>query len=155
MAWPQFHSIYGRLFGVDYDGYPVAQKGFRDNVTALTSASTGTALKHYGVNTLTVSTGSSASGSGAGFTMEGPVAGVPVTIANVTTASTQAISVVLSSAYFMTGAFAAANVTAGSSYGTLTLNTKGETVELVGLSSVYYLVRNLNGFSTGDTPFSA
>lgn len=146
------HSIYGRALGVTLDGYITGQQGYQDVINAATSASTATALKPYGINTLSVTTGSSS--AGAGFTMSAPYPGVSVIVTNVTTSSTQAITVTLASGTFMTGAFAAANVTAGSSYNKLTLNNAGETVSLVGISTSYYLVRSLNGFSTGDTPLS-
>lgn len=156
------HSKHGRALGVTYDGYVTGQYGYKDIITTLTSASTGTNLKPYGVNTLDVSTGSSASGAGAGFILDAPVAGVSVTIANITTSSTQDITITTTA-----GTFIAPNttvmgssvsfsqiVTAGSSYNVLTLNAGGESVELMGLSTSYYLVKSLVGFSTGDSPFS-
>jgi hypothetical protein len=158
--FPSMHSLYGRSLGVTYDGYYTGERGGKDIVTALTSASTGTNIKPYGITTLSVTTGSS--DTGASFIMDAPVAGVPVVLANVTTSSTQAITITTTAGTFMTGVHTvmgssvsfAQVATAGSSYNTLTLNAGGEVVELVGLSTSYYLVRDLSGFSTGDTIFS-
>lgn len=152
--FPSMHSLYGRIVGATYDGYVTGQNGFKEIVTALTSASTGTNITPSGVTTLSVSTGSSASGSGAGFIMDAPVKGVRKTLANVTTSSTQAITIVTTAGTFFTGTFAAGAVTAGSSYNTITMNGGGEAVDLVGLSSSYYMVTSLNGFSTADAIFS-
>lgn len=149
--YPAMHSLYGRMLGASYDGYISGEKGVKANVVALTSASTATNITAHGITTMSVTTGSSS--AGASFVLDAPVKGVTKVIVNATTASTQAITITTTAA-FMTGAFAPANVTAGSSWNTLTFNTKGEMVELIGLSTVYYLVTNLNGFTTGDTPFS-
>jgi hypothetical protein len=160
--FPSQHSVYGRALGVSYDGYPTGERGWKDRINTLTSATTSTYVNHYGVNTFDVSTGSSASGSGAGFIMNSPIAGVRTVLANITTSSTQAITITTTAGTIISGghtvmgssvSFGTA-ITAGSSYNTITLNGGGEILEMVGLSTSYYLVTSVNGFSTGDTVLS-
>lgn len=159
-VYPRMHSIYGRKFGITEDGHPVTETGYMDNVTAYTSASTATNLKYYGVNTLDVSTGSSS--SGCSFILDYPRPGIAVTIANVTTSSTQAITIQTTAGTFFTGTQTimgssvsfATPISAGSSWNTITLNAGGEALEFVGLSTSYYMLKSANGFSTGDTVFS-
>jgi hypothetical protein len=118
------HSLYGRRFGFDGNGFAVGTPGVRIPVESLSAASTmaGTGL--------TVLTGSTAT-----FTLAAPAAvGIEKIILNASTLSTAVMTVIRSTA---SGACAFLGSTAnGDATGTtLTLQANGASVRLVGITT--------------------
>lgn len=151
--FPQIHSLYGRAFGVTPNGYPTGQYGWKDRVTATTSATTATALASYGINTVNIAS----SANSASFTLSAPETGVPVTLTCISGSSGIATITVGSSVYIITGPISVGPSTAGgasqvttasTAYTTIKMWQAGQTVELVGISTSLYMVKQLSGFST-------
>lgn len=128
---PTLTSIHGRNAGLDRDGYLIAEaKGFRNTVTTVTSASTGTTISNNGTALLTgISTQT--------FTLAAPHPGVrKVLILNSTSTSTAARTISLASGNFQT--------TASATYTSFSWIAAGGSVVLEGQSTSRYTVVNNN-----------
>lgn len=131
------HSIYGRKFGIDKNGYAVGLPGVRVPFENSTAASTLTA---YGVSAL--------GGTTATFTLTGPPAvGVVKYIVHASTDSTAVMNVVRSSSdsgvvfYGSTGAGGV----------NIAFNSRGSAVTLVGLSTTVWAVTGVSRFGSSST----
>lgn len=152
--YPSMHSLYGRLFGVTYDGFPTAQQGWKDRITAATSATTATALVNYGINTVANTTSAAPT-----YALAAPAAGVPVKLvclnagtSGIATITTTGSAVIVTGPIFTAGPSTAGGAalvtTASTAYTTMKMWQVGQTIELVGLSSLIYQVASVSGFST-------
>ncbi len=114
-------SIHGRRIGLDQDGFLAGPKGFREPVTAATSATTGTALPNHGVVTIDSTTGDS-------YVLTDPVENCIVTIVNICTGGANVI----------TPSNATIQSSASSTGGPLTLTGYGA-MTLMGVSTSLYV----------------
>lgn len=121
------HSLYGRKFGLDVNGFAVGFAGARTPTETLTTADVATPLTGYGASALT--------GSTAAYLITAPVAiGIEKVVVNASTLSTAVMSLVRSTA---NGACAFAGSTAnGAATGVkITLTANGAGVRLVAFST--------------------
>ena len=153
-VWPRIHSLYGRFLGVTPEGYVTGEVGTMRRVNTYTSASTGTKVPSNGVSVFTLTTSSSNSTV---FSIDYPRPGVSVTLINVTTAlSTQAFTIASTGSYIYTGGIGVpgssigvdAIAVQGSSYNAVVLAQHGNTVTLEGVTTAYWVIDNVTGFST-------
>lgn len=154
-VWPRIHSLYGRFLGVTPEGWLTAENGaFMDRANSFTSASTGTLVPSAGINYFSLTTAFSTGGSTAAFLMDYPKPGVSVTFANIA-ASTQTISITTTSAIIagqntmMGSTVSFATLTSASSaYTTVRLQGLGNSVTLEGVTTAYFILKSLNGYSS-------
>jgi hypothetical protein len=153
--FPAMHSLYGRALGVTPDGYPTSEHGWKNRVAAATSATTGTALKGYGINTINLAS----SASPATFTMDPPNTGVSVSLSCISGSSGIITITMSSSCYILTGPLSVGAATTGavalssasSAYSTIHMSALGQNIDLVGISTNIYFVKGVSGFSTAST----
>lgn len=129
---PTLTSIHGRNFGLDRDGYAIAERvGFRNKVTTATSASTGTTISNNGTTLVTsISTQT--------WVLESPVPGVrKVLVHSATSTSTASRAISSTGAVFQT--------TASATYTSFSWIAAGGSAVLEGLSTARWAVVNNNG----------
>jgi len=131
-------SLHGKELGLDKDRDLVlpSPAAFKDNVTAATSASTGTDIPRAGATTL--------SSAAAVWRLAAPTAGVKKTLHSIST-STANRAVALAAGNFIS--------TAGSSFTTMVLQGLAYGADLLGLSTALYLVQQSRSaiFSTSTS----
>lgn len=144
-------SIYGRRLGLNQADFLGGVKGLIKAIQVIepssalsTVSTTGTEINNYGMTSLAVATEAATTGSSYGstevggqFGMAAPEPGIEKIIYTATNHSTMLITV-----NFGTGV-TGINTSAGSSFGGLSFNAKGQWVRLYGLSTAQWLMAGI------------
>ena len=126
-------SVAGRRLGLDHNDFLVGPKAPRQEISAATTASTGTQINNYGFTTVAGGTATQT------WVLAAPQDGVRKSFVSVST-STKGAKITLASGSF--------NSTGGSSDTALTLHGIGQRVELIGVSTASYAVVSGVGFTS-------
>ncbi len=144
-------SIYGRRMGLSQGDFLAGPKGVIKAIQVIepssalsTVSTTGTEITNYGITSLAVATEAATTGSSYGSTEVGgqfliaaPEPGIEKIIYTATNHSTMLITV-----NFSTGV-TGINTSAGSTFGGLSFNAKGQWVRLYGLSTAEWLMAGI------------
>ncbi len=154
-VFPRIHSLYGRFLGITNNGYITGEVGVMERVGTFTSATTGTKVPSQGVNTFSVTTAASTT-TGASYILDYPKTGVQVTLINLggstgpLAITSTAGNIIAGQNTMMGSSLSFANLSSASTaYTAITMYDKGAVVVLQGISTAFYVLKSIAGFSTG------